>query len=124
MEYGIKLAGSWNSSVRRTAGVKRQNAAKPVRQQLIYPFRILAVVLSISILIELIAILMLPDYHDEVEKAKHDYLIAEAENIRLKAALEEAGKVGTVEESARQQGYTYYGETIYIPIIEGENDSL
>ncbi|MBQ7485967.1 MAG: hypothetical protein IJT77_00540 [Clostridia bacterium] len=84
----------------------------------IYPFRILALFLTIGILIELAAILRLPDYSDERERAKHDYLIAEAENFSLQKALEIARDPAVIEDSARDQGYTYYGETIYVPIID------
>jgi len=78
----------------------------------------MAFLLSLGIFIELIALSRLPDYKDEVEKARHDYLIAQAENIQLTKDLELALQKDTIEQSARKQGMAYYGETIYIPIVE------
>ena len=83
-----------------------------------YPFRLVAFLLSLGIIMELIALVRLPDYKDDVEKARHDYLVAQAENIQLTKELDLAQQQNTVEQSARKQGMAYYGETIYIPVIE------
>ena len=82
-----------------------------------YPFRLMAFLLSLGIFIELIALSRLPDYKDEVEKARHDYLIAQAETIQLTKDLDLALQQNTIEQAARKQGMAYYGETIYVPVI-------
>ena len=86
----------------------------------VYPFRILALILMIGILIELILLMCMPDYSEEREQARQAYLLAESENQRLQKELKIARQSETIEDSARKQGYTYYGETIYVPIINGE----
>lgn len=53
-----------------------------------YPFRILAVVLTILIGIEVVMLLILPDYSNEVEAAKAAYLKAYARNLELRRELE------------------------------------
>ena len=83
-----------------------------------HPFRVLVFLLSVGIIIEMIALIQLPDYTEEVEKARHDFLIAQARNIQLSKDLDLSLKQSTIEESARKQGMAYYGETIYIPIIQ------
>lgn len=57
-----------------------------------YPFRVVALVLSVLILIELIAILSLPDYSKELEEARAGYLAAKARNEELRAELVELQK--------------------------------
>lgn len=115
VNYMVYVSTQKRKPVRSQYRIYRSEKSKaPVR----YPFRILAIFLFIGIVIELITLMQLPNYSDEVEKARHDYLIAQAENLQLSKDLDLALQQETVEESAREQGMTYYGETIYIPIVE------
>ena len=88
-------------------------------ERTVYPFRILAVVLSVLLLIEVIGILSIQDLSAQRMEAERAYLLAEAENLRLNQMKEEVLSESEIENRARQDyGYVRNGEVVYPPVVE------
>ena len=117
MQYQISMPAS-RAVHKHGRALEREIPRAETCEKRSYPFRILSVILGIGILIELFCLIKVPDYSNELEAARTAYMAALEQNRELTAKLDEAQSLDKQEQLARDDGYSYYGETIYIPVFE------